>query len=121
MKEFFAENWRFIIYLVVAILGIVITILKKSKLINEIVDTPLERVMSLLPGLIGEAESSFKDGYKKKIYVLSAALGLLEKLAGRELSMDEISNYSDKISVAIESILETPQKKGIVYDEEKKN
>lgn len=121
MKEFFAENWKFIIYLAVAILGIVITILKKSKLVNKIVDTPFERVLALLPGLIVEAEKTGGTGSDKSNFVISRALAIYQKLVEHELSYGELVEYNHRFTDALEKILETPQKKGIVYDEKKEN
>ena len=123
MKEFFAENWKFIVYIVFAILGIVITLCKKTKVVSKTVDTPFERVMALLPSLIVEAEKSGMKGESKLNSVVFAALGILQKLCQRDLSFEEIDDYRDAIIKAIEQILETPQKKGVVYgnNEEKKN
>lgn len=119
MKEFIAENWLIMIEIILGIISLVIVILKKTKLVS--LDTPFEKLLSKLPELISKAEILSKDGRVKKSYVLSVAYAYLADLTGKPV--EEVSGiYCDRISKAIEDILETPmKKKEVKEDDQEKN
>lgn len=118
MKEFIIQNWFFIIELLVGLVSLIILLLKKTKVLS--VDTPFEKLLEKLPELIKKAEILSKEGKVKRSYVLGVAYAYLADLTGK--SVEEISGiYCDRILEAIENILETPQKKGEFYVEEKNN
>lgn len=119
MKEFIFQNYLIMIELILALVSLVVVILKKTKIIS--VDTPFEKLLDKLPELISKAEILSKDGKVKKSYVLSVSYAYLADLTGKPV--EEISGiYCDRISSAIEKILETPRKKEVKEnDEEKKD
>lgn len=118
MKDFISQNYLIMIEIILAVISLVVVILKKTKILLN--DTPFEKLLSRLPDIISKAEFVSKDGKVKKSYVLSVCSAYLADLTGK--SVVEISGmYSDRISLAIEEILKTPQKKEVKMDEEKKN
>lgn len=117
MKEFIAQNYLVMIEILLALISLVIVILKKTKLVS--LDTPFEKLLEKLPGIIKNAEVLSKEGKVKRSYVMSVSYAYLADLTGKPV--EEISGmYCDRIIAAIENILETPQKKGVIKDDEKK-
>lgn len=117
MKEFIAQNYLVMIEIILAVVSLIIVILKKTKLVS--VDTPFEKLLEKLPELIKRAEVLSKDGKVKRNYVLSVSYSYLADLTGKPVEV--VSGiYCDRILSAIENILETPEKKGVIKDAEKK-
>lgn len=110
MMDFFVNYGLFILELCIGFASLVLLIFRKNKAVVEIKDTPFERVLRFLPSLIQRAEQLFRVGSEKKSFVLSVAYALLVDYTGEDLEV-VAQKYSDRISAAIESILETPQKK----------
>lgn len=101
---FIQNNWQNILTLVLTFATLLLTIFKKRiKVVESIKQFILER----LPLFIDTAEKLFEDGEKKKAFVISQIVQLVEKTFGCD-----IDEYVDFISDSIESILATPQKKG---------
>ena len=93
-----------------SLLCVLVLFLKKNKILLK--DTAFEKIIVTLPSLIQCAESLFTKGSEKKTYVMSVSFSLLSKLLS--LSPEEVArDYGDRISSAIENILETPQKKEV--------
>lgn len=112
-----SEFWVKIILSVVAILlSLVTTILlaaKKTKVVMK--DTIFEKVCEKIPSYIRLAETSFKDGLSKKSFVIGLCLSLIKDLTG--LAEDQIAvQYGERIDHQIESVLATPIKKGVSFE-----
>ena len=117
MMEFIAQNYWVMIEIFLTLVSLIIVILKRTKLVS--LDTPFEKLLEKLPELIKRAEILSKDGKVKRNYVLSVSYSYLADLTGKPV--EEISGiYCDRILTAIESILETPEKKGVSKNDEKK-
>lgn len=110
MKEFFQSYGLVILAVISSLVNLILLILKKNKIVVK--DTIFEKLLEKLPIFIQYAESMAKDGADKKGLALGAAYSFISQYSG--LSHDEVVKmYSDRISNAIESILATPQKKGV--------
>lgn len=111
MKEFIVSYWYVIVELVFAIVSLVLLILKKTKI--KLIDTPWEKLIQKLPEIISKAETVSSVGHEKKSFVLGVAYAFLSDLTGK--SIEQVSyDYKERISAAIEAILSTPQKKGVI-------
>lgn len=109
MKEFFLQNYKYIIVGLCWLLNFIILLLKKNKLVVK--DTIFENLLLMLPTLIKQAEESGGTGSDKKALVLSYALNWLVSFTSK--TFEEIKSlYADRVSRAVEEILSTPQKKG---------
>lgn len=102
--------------ILVSALGVLLTLIfviikRRPKSIDEFLSV-LYEVAAILPDLINKVESPGL-GEEKKIAVMSTARKLVQKKIGRPLSNDEISHCEVFIGSMIESILSTPQKKGV--------
>lgn len=104
--EFIIENWKWLLEIAFAIAGILVVVLKRKV---KVFDSIKEIILSVLPAYISVAENSFDDGQVKKSFVLSSIQEFLENKFGN-IDMDL---YIDFIEDSIESILSTPQKKGV--------
>lgn len=111
MKEFLGSYWYYLVALVISASTFIVSLLKKSKI--KMVDTPFMKLVLKLPEIISKAEKVSSVGHEKKSFVLGVAYAFLSDLTGK--SIEDISFiYKDRISTAIESILETPQKKEVI-------
>lgn len=110
MIEFLTKYGFFILEVCLSVSCLFIYIFKKNKIVLK--DTAFEKLMVKLPSIISKAELLNKCGSDKKSFVLGVSFALLADLTGK--TTEEISNeYGLRISEAIESILETPQKKEV--------
>lgn len=107
MKEWFIENYRIVIEVVLLIISVIIMCVKKKPV--KVVDSAKEIVMTLLPGLINSVEISELKGSDKKDKVLSL---LHECLVDLGYSSDCIVLLDEFAKDQVEVILSTPQKKG---------
>lgn len=103
---FLSDNWKWLLEIVLAIASILIVILRKKVKVYESVK---EYILSMLPYYINFAESLYDSGFDKKTFVYDAIVAFLK---GKFGNFDE-SKYVDFIKDSIESILSTPQKKGV--------
>lgn len=111
MKEFISEYWYYIVALILSASTLGVAILKKSKI--KLIDTPFMKLLVKLPEIISKAETVSTVGHEKKSFALGVCYAFLSDLTGK--SIEEISfAYKERISEAIESILETPQKKEVI-------
>lgn len=104
MKEFLVNNWQWIACLVIGTIELFFVIFKKSQKL----DTVKEKILALLPAVIGLAEEVFGPGVgsKKKAFVLNE---IKQIFAVGHVNLGD--SYDSFISSAIESILSTPEKK----------
>lgn len=89
---------------------LILYIFKSKKIVFE--DTAFEKVIEKLPLLVSRAEELYTDGSQKKSFVLSVSYAFLADLLGLEVD-EVVAKYSGRIDTAIETILATPQKKGV--------
>lgn len=96
MKEFLTENWKFFVYLSIALLEILFVILFKRR--PAIVDNSF---VSRLSTWILEAENKYVQGAEKLSYVLSEA----KKYLGEAYIENDVKKL-------VEYLLTLPEKKG---------
>lgn len=108
MKEFIINNYQQIILIFACLFDVVLFLIGVFK---KKANAPLTEVISCLPRLIIKAEKKIGagNGSQKKLMVLDWALDLYKELTG--VDVDCKSWIAEDISVAIERILRTPQKK----------
>lgn len=113
MNEFLI---KIILTSVAILLSLVTTVLlatKKTKIVMN--DTIFEKVCEKIPSYIRLAETTFKDGISKKSFVIGLCFSLLKDLTG--LAEDQIATqYGERIDYQIESVLATPIKKGVSFE-----
>lgn len=122
MIEFISQYGFVIIEIFISTIAFVVLCIRKNNVVIE--DTIFEKLISKLPSIISMAEREVgeKNGERKLHLVLGVAYNYLCELTN--LSVEDVAKkYGKRIEDAIESILETPQKKGIKKndDEKKKN
>lgn len=105
--EFLKENWQWLALIIIAVLNVVLVILKKTKIIKG--DTAFETVLKALPGYIVQVENLVGSGNGKEKWkqVVILAADCYRKASGQDLPDD----FIEKVNLAIEAILTTPQKK----------
>lgn len=102
--DFIKENWQLIASVITLICSLVIFILKKKPVINEM-DCILLKVLEKLPSWISQAESLKGADVKKSLVIES-----VKKYVKSEFSYSLPDSYIALIDSYIEKILETPQK-----------
>lgn len=107
-----SEFWLKIIFISVEVFLVIcscfVGIFRKRYVIK---DTIFELLLEELPKFIILAEK-LKLGSQKKEFVLGVAYSFLSKYSGKDISV-VAEEYGDRVCSAIESILSTPQKKGV--------
>lgn len=103
--DFIKDNWQLIASVLTLICSLVIFILKKKPVMNEM-DCILLKVMEKLPEWIAQAES-LKGAEVKKSLVIES----VKKFVKDEFSINLPDSYVALIGTYIENILLTPQKK----------
>lgn len=111
MKDFLAENLNLIVSAILGVASIILLILKKTKI--KLIDTPFSKLILKLPEIISKAETISSVGQEKKSFALGVSYAFLSDLTGKTIEQICV-DYKDRISAAIESILETPQKKEVI-------
>ena len=113
-KEFLVHNWQLlasgVLFIIATIIGF-IRMKKKGMTFQEILSGIL---MEQLPLWISMSETSGGTGEQKRVAVLNKALNYCSSKLGRTLSQAESDMIISYVSEKIESILATPQKKGVV-------
>lgn len=105
--NFIVQYWKEILTVLGVIITIVLYLVKRRPKVN-LLDTIKEDVLELLPVLINKVECD-GNGQRKK----NAVIDFVNKYLQKKYQV-QISPYlSEWLSDAIESILATPQKKGI--------
>lgn len=115
MKEFVLTYWKDILSAVVLVASVVIWFFKRrtyTSFDSEIISD----LFVLLTGWIKDVESP-GDGASKKEKVTNKSLRYVAKRYGRQLTDDEMSVWTKRVSFAIEMILATPQKKEKIANE----
>lgn len=107
--EFCGQNYKFIVAISLAIFEILFLFFRTKKNRSLV----LQSVVGNLPDYILDAEFTFTKGEDKIQFVLSKAIDFLEAETGCSRSK-LLRVYGDLIVKAIETILSTPQKKGII-------
>lgn len=106
---FICEHYKEILYFIGFIIMLIISISKKKV---KVVDALISVIYEMLPKFINAAELKVGAGsgeYKKQLVFDSVILYLT---GISDLSRDElVEKYGQVINIAIENILETPQKK----------
>lgn len=109
MKQFFIENWRWILEAVCAVAALVFCLIRKKPV--KVVDTLQQIILRLLPGLINQAEIQFGcgNGSAKLQFVLDLLQSVLKQMG---YGGETIQSYLRFAKDQVEVILSTPQKKG---------
>ena len=107
--SFISEHYQLVILAAACLLDVILFllgVLKKDKV------PVTQAVIGLLPDLINKAEEIFGSGHgeEKKAWVLKAAASYYEKFS--KIPTSVFSGQMAEIGLALEKILETPQKKG---------
>lgn len=113
LKEFFIKYWQLILSAILFVIGFVVGIIrmkKKGMTFQEIMSGIL---MEQMPLWVSMAETAGGTGDQKKVFVLNKALNFCASKFGRQLSQEESDLIIAYASEKIESILATPQKKGV--------
>lgn len=103
--DFIVKYWDIIVSLVMVIASVVLALIKKKPVLNEM-DNILLKVLDKLPEWINSAET-LKGADVKKSLVLES----VKKYVSNEFSVILPQSYIDFIGSKIEDILSTPQKK----------
>lgn len=114
MFDFIKSYWREVASLIALIVSFILYIIRKpvsSSLESDIISD----ISVLIAGWIKEVECEGNGEYKKET-VTHLAQRYLKKRYGRNLSDDEMSIWSKRISTIIELYLSTPQRKDLVYE-----
>lgn len=108
MVELFVEYWRVIVLVVLLIVNILISIFRRPKVLNTIVDA----ITNIAPNCIIEAERLYGagNGLKKLDYAYNLVCDYIRYRFN--ISQKDLSKYDRTIKDTIEKILSTPQKKG---------
>ena len=110
--DFICAYWQMIVYVLSIVLMLVLFIVRKRNKIN-LTNTDLkEELLELLPYFIFSVEKMCLPGTEKKEAVIKTSLDCVSKWLHRDLTEEENKTFTQFISDAVESILETPQKKG---------
>ena len=112
-KQFLIQNWQLlastVLFIVTTVIGI-IRMKKKGMTFQEIMSGIL---MEQLPLWISMSETSGGTGEQKRVFVLNKALNYCSGKLGRTLTQQESDLLIAYATEKIESILATPQKKGV--------
>ena len=117
MKEFFLENWKFLLEILLLVISTVIVIVKRVRKV-KVPESDLANMLNYIPGWIVEAEDKFGSGNGdlKFSYVYNKAVDFLCE------SLDvSVRDFSSSLLIYIkdfiEKVLAAPQKKEEVYEE----
>lgn len=111
MIDFLIAHWCELTYIILTLVCLIVTLVKKTKVVSE--DTVFEQLLVVLPKMIIGAEVTGLKGQEKKDIVLNVAIDWLVKLTGK--TRVEIADlYLKRIEIAIEDILSTPKKKEVL-------
>ena len=103
MIEFLQNYWQLLVALACFVVELLVIILKR----NKVVDSAYSLTLEWLPSVIASAEKLFgaKSGDKKLAWCIDIAKAYY-------LSVGGTRDISELLRVAIENILDTPEKKG---------
>lgn len=114
MVEFLQAYWFYLYAFIVVLFDILILVIKRRpKTLDDFTLILNESFSSYLPALISKFEEPGK-GEIKKIHVIDCMRSIIAHRLGRKLSPKEEKIFEKFVSESIESILSTPQKKGII-------
>ena len=114
MEEFllFLEKyWQVMLYALLFLVALIFAIVRGKKQGLSISDIILGFILDQVPAWINAAEDGHATGPEKRARVLNDALQFAAKQLGRDLTEQESSYIVSHVSVKIEEILSTPQKK----------
>ena len=111
--EFLQIYWKDILYLIISLVVVIITLLKRKNVVN--VDDSIHAfILDLIPELIAYVEVP-GNGSTKKQLVMNYCENAVQKKYG--VFSESIRSF---ISDAIERIMVCPQRKGVIYEEKSK-
>lgn len=114
MEEFLTflrDYWQVMLYIILFLVALIFALIKGKKQGLSISDIILGFILDQVPAWINSAEDGHATGPEKRARVLDAALQFASKQLGRDLTEQESSYIVSHVSVKIEEILSTPQKK----------
>lgn len=113
LKEFLIKNWQLLASAVLFIGATVIGIIRKKKKGLTFQEILFGTLMEQLPLFVSMAETDGGSGEHKRVFVLNKALNYCSSQLGRPLTEVESDRIISYASEKIETILATPQKKGV--------
>lgn len=108
MLDFLLTYWKLITLVILVVINIVISLIRRPKVIDTIIDT----INSYVPIAINDAEKAIGsgNGSSKLNYAVNNVISYLDFRFN--LGSNVLERYKKYIIVAIENVLSTPQKKG---------
>lgn len=108
MVNFLLMYWRILVLVALIVINIIISLVRKPKVLNTIIDT----INQYVPTAINEAERAIGEGNgaSKLNYAINNVLNYLEFRFN--ISGYALERYKKYIAIEIENVLSTPQKKG---------
>lgn len=105
---FFLENWKLVAFALCLCVELVIFLVRKKPV--KVVDSIKEDLIPVIIGAINAAETSVGDGHGdvKKDLVIKA----VESFVNEKYPEVDFKAYKEFVSLMLEIILSTPQKKG---------
>ena len=119
MKEFFLENWKFLLEILLLVISTVIVIVKKTAKVKvRVPESALASMLGNIPVWIVDAENQFGSGNgdKKFSYVYNKAVLYLAEKVGVPVNYLPSTLFLS-IKDFIEAVLAAPQKKEEVHEE----
>ena len=109
MVDFLLSYWRLIALVILIVINIIISLVRRPKVIDTVIDTINEYVPTAIN--IAEKAIGAGNGSAKLNYAIDAVLNYLEFRFN--LSRNVLERYKKYIVVEIENVLSTPQRKEI--------
>ena len=120
MKEFFIQNWYYVLLAVLAVATFICSFVIKRKANNNFLDSVKAALLENIPTWAIFSEG-LVSGADKKNNVISLGIALASKMLGRGLTAEENSYFVAFISEQLEKILSAPQKKLVVAEKSQKS
>lgn len=112
MKEFLINNWYYLVSILILIASFIVAIVRKKASMN-VSDAIKASLSEYIPEFIKIAEFTKDTGKNKLEFVIQLGLDKVSSLLGVSLSYAQCEYWTSYIKKLTESILETPEKKGL--------
>ena len=110
--DILVEYWQYISIGILVIFDVIYIIIKKRpKHYDEFVDAVRDCLIKV-PVFIKNVEGVYDSGLERKDQCMSLLLTYIQTKLGRNLSEKELDYFIHSVSWMVESVLETPTKKG---------
>lgn len=112
MKEFLFANWYYLVSILILIASFIVAIVRKKASMN-VSDAIKASLSEYIPEFIKVAELTNDSGKNKLEFVIQLGLDKVSSILGVSLSIAQCEYWTAYIKKLTESILETPEKKGL--------